>query len=126
MQAIKNNNSDRLTRQRAPVAHAFDRLDSPLSKERYTEKIEAFFDYIGLEGNSLEEKGLAFLAKANQEVIDNKTPYWIEDNIENFLKHHKERLKKGEIVANTWKLSCSKTKAKAIQLLKKSIFKNPH
>jgi hypothetical protein len=57
LQAIKNNNTDRLTRQRAPVAHAFDRLE-PLSKERYTEKIAAFFDFIGLEGNSLEEKGV--------------------------------------------------------------------
>jgi hypothetical protein len=125
LQAIKNNNSDRLTPQRAPVAHAFDRLDSPLGKRTLYRK-DRSFDYIGLEENSLEEKGLAFLAKANQEVIDNKTPYWIEDNIENFLKHHKERLKKGEILANTWKLSCSKAKAKAIQLLKKSIFKNPH
>jgi hypothetical protein len=58
---IKNNNdnTDRVTRQTAPVAHAFDRLDSPISKERYTEKIAAFFDFIGLDGNSLEEKGLA-------------------------------------------------------------------
>jgi hypothetical protein len=44
---------------------------------------------------------LAFLAKANHEVIDNNNPYWIEDNIHDLLKHHKERLKKGEIVANT-------------------------
>jgi hypothetical protein len=60
----------------------------------------AFFDFIGLEGNSPEGKGLAFLTKGKQEVIDNN-PYWIEDNIENFLKRHKERLKKGEIVATT-------------------------
>jgi hypothetical protein len=101
LQAIKNNNTDRLTRQKTPVAYAFDRLDSPVSKDRYREKIAAFFDFIGLEGNSLEEKGLAFLAEAKQEVIDNKNPYWIEDNIQDYLKHHKERIKKGEIVANT-------------------------
>jgi hypothetical protein len=61
----------------------------------------AFFDFIGLEGNSPEGKGLAFLTKGKQEVIDNNNPYWIEDNIENFLKRHKERLKKGDIVATT-------------------------
>jgi hypothetical protein len=63
LQAINNNyKNSRLTRQTAPVAYSFDSLGSDVSKERYIEKLELFFDFIGLEGNSLEEKGLTFLA----------------------------------------------------------------
>lgn len=98
LQAIEKegNNDRRITRQTNPVAYAPNSLGSDVSKERYTEKIAAFFDFIGLEGNSLEEKGLEFLAKAKEEVKANNNPYWIEDNIQDFLTHHKERLKKGD------------------------------
>lgn len=102
MQALKNNNnnnnsSDRttitiITRQTAPVAYALNSSDSPSTKERYTEKLKVFFDFIGMEGDSLEEKGQNFLAKANQEINDNKNPYWIEDHIKNLLIHQKQRL----------------------------------
>jgi hypothetical protein len=104
LQAIENtndNNEDGRKRQTTPVAYVFDSLDSPYTKERYSERLKAFFDFIGLEGNSLEEKGKAFLAKAKQEINDNNNPYWIDDNIQDFLIHHKQRVKKGEIVANT-------------------------
>ena len=106
MQAINNNYKNRrLTRQTAPVAYSFDSLGSDVSKERYIEKLELFFDFIGLEGNSLEEKGLTFLAKAKEEVNNDDSkkinPYWIEDSIQDFLTHHKQRFKKGEIGANT-------------------------
>jgi integrase len=109
LQAIKeipsNNNSskDRLTRQNSPVTYAFNSL-ADKSKEHYTEKLKDFFDSIpGLEGNNstLDEQGLAFLAKAKQEVNDNDNKYWIEDCMEDYLQSQKKRVEKGEIGENT-------------------------
>jgi hypothetical protein len=105
LQAIENNNNnnnnDRTKRQTAPVAYVFDSLGSDISKKHYIVKLEHFFEFIGLEGNSIEEKGQTFLAKAKQKINDNDNPYWIEDSIQDFLTHHKERVKKGEIGENT-------------------------
>lgn len=83
------------TRQTSPVSYAFNNfLRSPDTKRQYPKMLELFFDHIGLPGNSVEEKGLAFLAKA----AENKR--WTEEKIVLFLTHHRQRVDSDEIIKN--------------------------
>ena len=41
------------------------------------------------------------MAKAKHEVNDNGEQYWIDNNIEDFLRHHKQRFDNGKIAAIT-------------------------
>jgi hypothetical protein len=42
-------------------------LKSPLTREKYQNRVEKFFDYIGLEGKTVEEKSLRFVKKSELE-----------------------------------------------------------
>jgi hypothetical protein len=49
---------------------------SPYTKKQYTKKLQHFFDYIGLKGNTLEEQAQAFLAQARSEAAAKKMLYY--------------------------------------------------
>lgn len=72
-------------RRTAPVTFALMSVRSPYSKEHYKGKLKEFFDFIGLSGNSLDDQGQAFLARAIEEKNkdhDNNAisnDYWVED-----------------------------------------------
>jgi hypothetical protein len=50
-----------------PVSYAFMFCNSPSTKTQYPRRLKLFFDFIGLEGEDLEEQGQAFLDHAKQE-----------------------------------------------------------
>jgi len=57
---------------------------SPYTKKQYTKNLKLFFDYIGLQGNSLEEQAQAFLAQARrggEKKNNGGNPYWTEDSV---------------------------------------------
>jgi hypothetical protein len=133
LQAIKNDNSDTIyaninnnhsnnssktMRRATPVTFAFMSVRSPFTREHYKGRLKEFFDFVGLPGDSLDEQGQAFLAKAKAENNDNNNSnssrggtsgssnsnnddYWAEDTILSFLDHQKQRVAKGELAANT-------------------------
>jgi hypothetical protein len=42
-------------------------LKSPLTREKYQNRMEKFFDFIGLDGKTVKEKNLSFVKKAEAE-----------------------------------------------------------
>jgi hypothetical protein len=56
------------------------------TKRQYRRRLETFFNDIGIEGQTLDEKGQAFLAQA----ASNKR--WTEDIIVAFIDYHKQRV----------------------------------
>jgi hypothetical protein len=132
LQAIKNNNSDffhvnnnnnhnnnssKTMRRATPFAFALMSVRSPYTKEHYKGKLQEFFGFVGLPGDSLDEQGSAFLAQAKAENNNNSNSistsggtsgtsnsnndYWAEDTILSFLDHQKQRVEKGELAAST-------------------------
>jgi hypothetical protein len=96
------NNTTKISRLTTPVEFAFILVRSPLTKKLCPGRLKLFFDHLGLrgereEGDSIEEQGKAFLAKAKSEE-----PYWAGDSILFFLDHHKQRvLNKEGLAAGT-------------------------
>ena len=71
-------------------------LKSPLTREKYQGRIDKFFDFIGLKGNTTEEKSLKFVQKAKDEGNQ-----WVFNNILNFMMHQLDRVNRKEIVGST-------------------------
>lgn len=42
-------------------------MKSPVTRQKYIGRLDKFFDFLGLEGTTVEEKGKKFLIKANVE-----------------------------------------------------------
>ena len=42
-------------------------MESPVTRQKYIGRPDKFFDFLGLEGTTVEEKGKKFLIKANVE-----------------------------------------------------------
>ena len=49
-------------RETVPVKFALDYIRAPKTREHYRQKLKVFFDYLGLQGNSIKEQGKAFRA----------------------------------------------------------------
>ncbi len=75
-----------ISRQKTSVDFAFMSIRSPITKKQYPRRLKLFFDYLGLEGNSLEEQAQTFLIKAKEEP-----DYWVEGNILFYLNYHKDK-----------------------------------
>lgn len=105
-------------RRATPVAFALMSVRSPYTREHYKGRLQEFFDFVGLPGDSLDEQGQAFLAQAKAEnnnsnsnssnsrggtsgSSSNNDGYWAEDTILSFLDHQKQRVAKGELAAST-------------------------
>ena len=71
-------------------------LKSPLTEEKYQKRIEKFFDFIGLEGKTIEGKRLRFVNKS--EIEGNQ---WVFNNILKFMLYQIDRVNKKEIVGST-------------------------
>jgi len=72
-------------------------LKSPMTREKYQGRIEKFFDFIGLEGKTAEEKSLFFVQKAKEENGNQ----WVFNSILKFMLYQIDRVSKKEIVGST-------------------------
>ncbi len=55
-------------------------MKSPVTREKYQKRLEKFFNYIGLEGKTIEEKSNAFVNRAKNEGND-----WAFNSILKFI-----------------------------------------
>jgi integrase len=85
----------------APVEFAGSYLASPSTKKQFPERLNRFLDGIDMPGNSIEEKGQAFLDRAKREASSGSgnNKYWAEDVILSFLQAQVERFEKHEIAS---------------------------
>jgi hypothetical protein len=80
-----------------PVKYAFNFLESRHTRRQYTGSLKAFFAYLELPCNNLEEQALAFLEKA----ATNKQ--WVEESIILFITLHDQKAENREISPGTVK-----------------------
>jgi hypothetical protein len=70
-------------------------MNSPVTRDRYTTRLNRFFSFIGIEGTTVEERCRYFVERAND---DND---WVFRSIMNFIQIHKERAYRKEITGST-------------------------
>jgi hypothetical protein len=71
-------------------------LKSPLTREKYQKRMEKFFDFIGMEGKTIEEKSLSFMKK-----LDLDGNQWVFNNVLKFMLYQIDRVNRKEIVGST-------------------------
>jgi hypothetical protein len=82
---------------KTPVRYAFMYCNSPSTQRQYPKRLKIFFDFVGIEGNDLEEQGQNFLDKARQDSE------WAQQSLMTYLAYHKQRVLRKEISAGTLK-----------------------
>ena len=70
-------------------------MKSPVTKKKYSRRLEMFFNFIKIPGECLEEQCLTFVSNGKDNVN------WVFTNILKFVLFHKERIHKKEISGAT-------------------------
>jgi hypothetical protein len=70
-------------------------MKSPVTKKKYSRRLEMFFIFIKIPGRNLKEKCLTFINNGK------KNANWVFTNILKFVLFHKERIHKKEISSAT-------------------------
>jgi hypothetical protein len=70
-------------------------MNSPVTRDRYTTRLDKFFSFIGIGGNTIEERCQSFVEKAKK---DNN---WAFRSIIGFLQFQKERVYRKGITGST-------------------------
>lgn len=71
-------------------------MKSPVTREKYQKRLEKFFDFLGLEGKTVEEKSKDFINRK-----DNEESQWVFNNLIKFMQFHLERVNRKEITGAT-------------------------
>src|SRR5918998_837908 len=66
-------------------------MKSPVTKKKYSRRLEMFFNFIKIPGENLEERCLTFVKNGKNNVS------WVFTNILRFVLFYKERIDKKEI-----------------------------
>jgi hypothetical protein len=78
-----------------PYSLFFHAMKSPLTKKKYSRRLEMFFNFIKIPGESLEERCLTFVNNGKDNVD------WVFTNILKFVFFYKQRIDKKEISGAT-------------------------
>src|SRR5689334_19744744 len=70
-------------------------MNSPVTRNRYTTRLKRFFSFIGIEGDTIEERCRIFVEKGRHDSS------WVFGSIISFLQIQKERVDKKEITGST-------------------------
>jgi hypothetical protein len=76
-------------------------IRSPVTKEKYLQRIGYFFDFIGIKRFPIEERCNLFGEVAKKEVES------LSNNILRYLQFQKERVARKEITGSILRISCS-------------------
>ena len=89
---VENNNNQELD----PWSLYLYAMKSPVTREKYQKRLEKFFDFIGLQGKTIEEKSRLFINTAK-----NEGNVWIFNNILKFMQFQLDRFNRKEITGST-------------------------
>jgi integrase len=70
-------------------------MNSPVTRDRYTTRLNRFFSFIGIEGTDIEQRCRAFVQRGNQDSD------WVFKSIMSFIQVQKERAYRKEITGST-------------------------
>ena len=71
-------------------------LKSPLTRKKYQNRMGKFFDFVGMDGKTIEEKSLSFVRKSEEEGNQ-----WVFNSVLKFMLYQIDRVNKKEIVGST-------------------------
>jgi len=71
-------------------------MKSPITRQKYTGRIDKFFDFLELDGTTTEQKSMVFLQRAQQDGNA-----WVFSSILRFMRHLLERCNRKEITGST-------------------------
>ncbi|MCP8317805.1 MAG: hypothetical protein H3Z51_13240 [archaeon] len=77
-----------------PLTEFFDAIKNPLTKDRYTKRLDLFLKHIGIEGSTLKERAKKFADKA-------RDTQWATIVINDYMRFQKQRAERGEISEST-------------------------
>src|ERR687891_662845 len=66
-------------------------MKAPMTREKYRDRLAKFFEFIGLNVGTIEERAKAFTERSKKE------PNWVFLTVLRFAQAQKERVEKGEI-----------------------------
>jgi hypothetical protein len=89
---IQNNNDNREQDTWSLYLYA---MKSLVTREKYQKRLEKFFDFIGLEGKTIEPKSISFFNRAKDEGNG-----WVFNNILKFMQFHLARVNRKEITGS--------------------------
>jgi hypothetical protein len=70
-------------------------MKSPVTKKKYSRRLEMFFEFIKIPGDSIEKQCLTFVSYGRDNIN------WVFANVLKFVLFHKERIDKKEISGAT-------------------------
>ncbi len=71
-------------------------MKSPVTRQKYQKRLEKFFDFVKIEGNTIKEKSKVFVQKSKEEYNT-----WTFNNILKFMQFLLERFDRKEITGST-------------------------
>jgi hypothetical protein len=71
-------------------------MRAPMTRDRYKTRVAKFFNFIGIQGKTLEQQARAFANKAKNDTN------WALSNILKFVYYQRERIDKKEIEMRLW------------------------
>jgi hypothetical protein len=105
-ESYASSSSSSSIREIKPVSYAFSYINSPKTAKQYPKRLQIFFNYLGMQGEDLEQQGRAFLEQARE-----RGTWWTQEQIMMFMNSLKQRVRQntsnerrpGEIAAGTLK-----------------------
>ncbi|MGN6346360.1 MAG: hypothetical protein ACTHJ7_08525 [Candidatus Nitrosocosmicus sp.] len=71
-------------------------MKSPVTRQKYTKRLEKFFDFLAMEGKTIEDKSISFVNKARFEGDQ-----WVFNNVLKFMQFQLGRANRKEITCST-------------------------
>jgi integrase len=76
-------------------------LKSPVTRQKYQKRLEKFFDFLGMEGSTVEEKSKGFIKRMHVEEENHNNSQWVFNSVLRFMQFHLERVNRKEITGAT-------------------------
>ncbi len=72
-------------------------LKSPVTRDKYKRRLQTFFEFIGIEGNSFQQRCEDFVVHSKSQGGNN----WVFNTVLKFVKFHLDRVNRKEITGST-------------------------
>jgi site-specific recombinase XerC len=76
-------------------------LKSPVTRQKYQKRLQKFFDFLGMEGTTVEDKSKSFINRIQFKEEDNNNKQWVFNNLIKFMQFHLDGVNRKEITGAT-------------------------
>jgi hypothetical protein len=72
-------------------------IKSLVTRQKYQKRLENFFDFLGMEGLTVEDKSKIFIKRIQPEEENNNNKQWVFNSLIKFMQFHLDRVNRKEI-----------------------------